>query len=116
AFALELVRGGSYPRSELLDRLQSYGFERDASPGYVVRGDTLEVWLREDDAEDVLHLEFFGDELDVLRRGGVDVETVVLAPRAGAELAEASWSDRLLEHLPGTVFLDSPELYPGEPT
>lgn len=120
SFALSLELGASYPREELLARLISYGFERDGMPGFVVRGDTLTLYFDSEDAEDALRLEFFGDELDALQLRGQSIEQYVLAPLEDAELVnvvtdeDEAWTSRLLEHLPGTVFLDSSELFPGE--
>lgn len=111
---LELRLGGSYPREDLLDRLLTYGYERDALPGFSVRGDTVLVFPDAADPEDELRLSFFGSELDGIRRRGVDVERAVLAPLPGAELDRSAWRSRRLEHLPGAVFLDGPELYAGD--
>lgn len=114
SFSLELVRGRAYPRADLLDLLQRYGFERDELPGFSVRGDTLELFTQDDGAAADLRLEFFGDELDVLRWRGDEVGSYLLAPRNTAGLEPGRWTQKLLEHVPGTVFLDSPELYEGE--
>ncbi len=121
-YALELVVGGSYARDDLLARLIAYGFERDEAPGFVVRGDTIEIALDDDPNSPPLRLEFFGDELDTLTRAGVAQEGVVLGPRDLAALHEAEegdaaaapWTSTVLEGLPGTVFLDAPELMEGE--
>ncbi len=111
AFALE--QGERYGRDDLLERLVRYGYERDELPGFGVRGDTVTLFLDEEDAEDTVRLEFFGDELDHLERRGRSVERHVLTPRVVGGLEPATWRDRLLEHLPGAVFLDVPELYAG---
>ena len=81
-----------------------------------MRGDTVTVYLDAEDEEKALRLEFFGDELDTLTLASEAVESYVLAPREDAELddAEDAWTSRLLEHLPGPVFLDSSELFAGE--
>ncbi len=103
-YALELAVGKSYPRESLLERLVDYGFERDEQPGFAVRGDTITIYTLEPAPDDegsekeprgAVRLEFFGDELDRL-------------------LQNDDWTSRLLEQLPGTVYLDAPELYPGE--
>lgn len=113
-YALVLELGREYPREGLLERLVNYGYERDGMPGVVVRGDTLTVYLDAEDAAQALRLEFFGDELDTMTLAGQPVERYVIAPRQGAEVQDDSWTGKLLEGLPGTVFLDSSELYPGE--
>jgi len=112
--ALELTLGRAYPRDALLERLLAFGYERDGLPGFVVRGDTVVVYPDADEPEGELRLSFFGDELDAILRAGAPLESVTLTPRSEAELERDSWTDRLLEHLDGTVFLDGPELYAGE--
>ena len=114
-YALTLTLGQDYPREALLAQLVSFGYLRDELPGFVVRGDTVTLYLDEDE-EKVLRLEFFGDELDTLTFSGQAVQSYTLAPRADAELddTEDAWTSRLLEHLPGPVFLDSSELFAGE--
>ena len=133
-YVIDLVRGGSYPRAELLDRLVEFGYERDELPGFTVRGDTITVHLdggtgtgdeqvapggrQSDDSgppslAGQLRLEFFGDELDALSVAGTPVAGYRLAPLSLGGLDRASWTTRLLEHLPGPVFLDAPELIPG---
>ena len=114
AYALSLELGREYARESLLETLVTYGFERDAQPGFVVRGDTLTLYLDEADPEDTLRLEFFGDELDRLMRGEDEVKNFLLAPRPEAELSEEAWDSKLLEHLPGTLFLDGSELFAGD--
>ncbi len=111
--ALRLEAGRDYPREDLLEGLVRLGFERDAAPGFAVRGDTLTVHLEEEDEEGALRLEFFGDELETLTLRGEVVPAHVLAPVSLAEYDRSTWTTRLLEHLPGTVFLDAPELMPG---
>ena len=113
ALALRLETGRDYPRDELLAALVRLGLERDAAPGFTVRGDTLTVHLGEDDADGALRLEFFGDELETLTLHGEARTAHVLAPVSLAEYDRSEWTTRLLEHLPGTVFLDAPELMPG---
>ncbi len=113
SLALRLEAGNDYPREELLARLVLLGFERDAAPGFTVRGDTLTVHLGDDGEERELRLEFFADELESLTLAGDAVESFALAPVSLAEYDRSDWTTRLLEHLPGTVFLDAPELMPG---
>ncbi len=118
-YALELAKGRGYRRDELLERLVEYGFERDEAPGFVVRGDTVVVYPNAapsegQEPEGAVRLEFFGDELDALSVGDAEVERYVLAPRTQENLERDEWTARLLEKLPGTVFLDAPELYPGD--
>jgi transcription-repair coupling factor (superfamily II helicase) len=114
-YSLHLQRGGDYPREQLLSRLLSLGFERDGAPGFDVLGDTVIVRLSEDTADD-LRLEFFGDELESLRRPDREVGGWHLGPLEGSEIhgEQETWTSRLLEHLPGTVYLDVPELHAGE--
>lgn len=121
-FRLELRKGGSYPREELLDKLIDYGYERGETPGFSVRGDTLTLHTSAADLEGSIRLEFFADELDALQLNAVSVESLVLTPLPGSKArrqSAASTDDadgaaaRLLELLPGTVFLDAPELYFG---
>ena len=115
-YALTLELGRNYPREALLEQLVSFGYPRDELPGFVVRGDTVTLYLDADDEEKVLRLEFFGDELDTLTLSGEVITNYVLAPREDAELddAEDAWTSHLLEHLPGPVLLDSSELFAGE--
>lgn len=119
-YHLTLELGREYPREALLERLVAFGFERDALPGFVVRGDTLTLYPdaggsdSPDDAK-ALRLEFFGDELDRITLGGRSLTTHTLAPLPHTALDEGEvWTSRVLEHLPGTVFLDSSELFAGE--
>ena len=112
--ALELRLGADIPRDALLDRLVSFGYERDALPGFTVRGDTVSLYPAADDPDDELRLSFFAGELDGLERRGQPLERVVVGPLPGAPLDRSGWTSRLLEHLPGTVFLDVPELFAGE--
>ena len=114
-YALALELGSRIPREELLERLVAFGWERDAMPGFTVLGDTITLYLDADDESDVLRMEFFGRELDTLERRGEPRERVVVTPRAEVDLEdEELWTSRLLEHLPGRVFLDASELYTGE--
>jgi len=139
SYVIDLKRGGSYRRDELLGRLVEFGYERDEVPGFMVRGDTLTLFLAEGQDEGAtdgatagtassvapmaqaavatldgqLRLEFFGDELDAMSLAGVPREEYRLAPRSLGSLDRETWIDRLLEHLPGTVYLDAPELIPG---
>ena len=113
SLALRLEVGRDYPRDELLAALLKLGLERDALPGFTVRGDTVTVHLSEEDEEGALRLEFFGDELETLAFRGEARRSHVLAPLSLAEHDRSEWTTRLLEHLPGTVFLDAPELMPG---
>lgn len=134
-YAVELVKGGRYPREELLDRLIEYGYTRDAAPGFTVRGDTITLYTealagaedgaqdRDDDADDAplpedppgsVRLEFFGDELDALTSVGEPLERLVLAPRRLGDAQRAGFTSRLLAALPGAVYLDAPELYAGD--
>ncbi len=117
-YALALHLGTRIGRDALLERLVGYGYPRDEVPGCTVRGDTVEVHLGEDD---VVRVEFFGDEIDTLLRRGRPAAEVVLAPRdldalQGVEEGEAgtAWSATVLGSCPGTVFLDAPELMEAE--
>ncbi|HEX7021410.1 MAG TPA: CarD family transcriptional regulator, partial [Trueperaceae bacterium] len=117
SYALRLELGRELPRDELLTRLTTYGYERDGMPGFVVKGDTLTVYLEEDEPEASLRLEFFGDELDAMTLRGKPAASFTLAPRENSPAtsgAQGDWDSRLLEHLPGLVFLDGSELYPGD--
>ncbi len=122
-YALELRRGREYKRDDLLERLVQYGFERDEAPGFEVRGDTVTLYLTEGAPEEdgvgrgeegSVRLEFFGDELDALTVDGAAAETFLLAPRTLENLERDEWTARVLEKLPGTVYLDAPELYGGD--
>ncbi|WP_027481984.1 DEAD/DEAH box helicase [Deinococcus pimensis] len=118
AHALTLRLGGTYPREETLTRIERLGYPRDsglegAGPGYVLRGDTLD--LRPDGGAGV-RAEFFGDELDTLRvlnedgTPGERIETFTLAPAEGY-LTDVKWDATRLALLEGRVFLDSPEFF-----
>jgi len=131
AYRFEMAAGGRYPREELLDRLIEFGYVRDAAPGFTVRGDTITLYRealdgRDDEAEEdedaplpedppgSARLEFFGDELDSLTSGGAPLERLVLAPLRPTDAMRAEFTSRLLAALPGAVYLDAPELYPGD--
>ena len=125
-YALELAKGRDYKRDDLLERLVQYGYERDEAPGFVVRGDTVTVYLTEEaagpdgptdavgDGEGTLRLEFFGAELDAVSVNGEAADSFLLAPRSLENLERDEWTARLLEKLPGTLYLDAPELYPSD--
>ncbi|MEW6422145.1 MAG: transcription-repair coupling factor [Deinococcota bacterium] len=125
--ALTLRVGGHAPRGELLSRLERLGYERLSDPeddetGYLLRGDTLELRLTPGsgvlNGEDPVWIraEFFGDELDTLRRlapgelTGERIQTFTLEPTADY-LTEVKWDATRLDLLPGRVFLDAPEFY-----
>ena len=114
SFALSFELNRDYPREDLLETLITYGYERDAQPGFVVRGDTITLYLSEADTDDTLRLEFFGDELDKLERKGETLDRFVLSPRAEVEISDVAWDAKLLEHLPGKIFLDGSELFAGD--
>ena len=115
AYSLLLEQGGSYPREALLASLVGLGYERDELPGFTVKGDTIVISLGEDDGDE-LRLEFFGDELEGLTRHDKAVAGWQLGllrlPENGDDTDEP-WDTTLLEHLPGTVYLDVPELHAG---
>ena len=114
AYAVEFKLGQSYPREDLLETLITYGYERDAQPGLVVRGDTLTLYLDAEDTEHTLRLEFFGDELDGLFRRGEAQQSFTLSPREEVDISDEAWTSRLIEHLDEPFYLDSPELFAGE--
>lgn len=111
-FSLLLEEGGSYPRAQLLERLEALGHERDGEPGYSILGDTITVLTGKNE----LRLTFFGDELEMLERSGERVLRWQLGLTDEAQLPDDTppFRDVLLEHLPGTVYLDAPELWAGE--
>ncbi len=113
--SLLLERGADLPRERLLERLDALGFERDMAPGYSVRGDTILIQTAEDGSSE-LRLEFFGSELERLLLDDREIEgyQLGLLDEAAAEPDGEAWTTHLLEHLPGPVLLDSPELYTGE--
>ncbi|MCY1701915.1 DEAD/DEAH box helicase [Deinococcus sp. SL84] len=123
AHALSLVVGRDYAREDLLTRLEALGYERGEEPGYELHGDTLELRLSPGmglplGAEEDLWIraEFFGDELDTLRRmepgglSGEKIERFTLEP-SGEYLSEVKWDSTRLEQLEGRIFLDAPEFY-----
>ncbi|MDZ7801287.1 MAG: hypothetical protein U5K81_10915 [Trueperaceae bacterium] len=114
-YRLSFALGSAYPRDQLLDTLASYGYPRDDAPGVQVQGDGVSVLLSDDPDGPRLRLGFFGDDLDEIRVDGREAEAYVLSPRRDAPLfdEEGAWEARVLEALPGTVFLDVPELYAG---
>ena len=115
-YRLDFRLGGEYGRDELLGTLDAYGYGRDEAPGTQVQGDSVTLFLSEDPDGPRVRLGFFGDELDELRVDGVAAEAYELSPRRDAPLFEEDeegWDATVLEALPGTVFLDGPELYAG---
>ena len=115
AYQLEFTTGATFGRDDLIDRLDRFGYPRDALPGVTVRGDTVTVHLTEQPEGQQLRLSFFGDEIDALHLSDNPIERFTLEPQRDADTfdAEGTWEDRVLDHLPGTVFLDVPELYAG---
>ena len=111
-FTLPLECGREYPRGPLFDTLIRYGYDRDAAPGFSVRGDTL-LFYPDLEIDAPVRLEFLGDELETIGRSGEVLERFRITPRVEPE-ADGGWTTRLIEHLPGPVLLDGPELYPGE--
>lgn len=112
-YELVFAPGASFPRSDLLDRLDAFGYPRDATPGVQVHGDTVTVYLGDDPDGPQLRLSFFGDDLDEVREDGVARDRFALRPRRDAPLFEDEedvWTSTVLEALPGPVFLDAPEL------
>ena len=114
SLTLSLELGKSYKRENLLDTLVSYGFERDGMPGMVIKGDTINIYFDEEDANEALRLEFFGDELDNIEYQDSKLEEYILTPLANAEFAGESWDTKLIEHLEGKFFLDASELFSAE--
>ena len=113
-YILVLEEGGAYPRAEFLERLDALGYERDGDPGYRILGDAVTV-LQEDGSE--VRFEFFGDELETITHAdGERTASWQLGLTAEAEPdgEGTPFSDVLLQHLPGTVYLDAPELWAGE--
>ncbi len=111
---LNLKLGKDYPRENLLDTLINYGFERDGMPGVVVKGDSFIIYLDEEDSNEALRLEFFGDELDNIEYKNSKLEKYSLAPLENAEVDQSVWDSKLIEHLEGKLFLDASELFAGE--
>ena len=115
SYRLELRLGRSYPRDELQETLERNGYERDELPGYTIRGDTITLHRTAEVDDPELKLEFFGDDLDRMMLGEEPIDSFVIAPLPGSEAEDTgAWTARLLEKLPGVVFLDSPELVTGE--
>ncbi len=122
--ALSFQVGRVYARDDLVARLEKLGYERLQDGrldevGFVLRGDTLDVYLHADAPEGelpALRAEFFGDELDTLRAleasglPGEKMPRFTLAPTEGY-LSEVKWDATRFELLPGRVFLDAPEFY-----
>lgn len=108
-YVLSLELGKRYLRNELLDQLIRLGYERDDVPGFTVQGDTVRVFTEHTE----YRLEFFGDELDTLVANDTPVAALEL-PAIIIEQEAESWTSDVLAHLPGTVFLDAPELYEAE--
>ncbi|WP_337870256.1 transcription-repair coupling factor [Meiothermus sp.] len=96
---LVLEVGRRYLRDELLERLLRMGYLREED--YRVQGEVLELGE--------VRLEFFGDELEVLKVDGQPRRRHVLTARAGK--AE-TWDSHKILHFPGPVFLDTPALAP----
>ena len=107
-YNFEFVLGQDYKREELLDNLLKLGFERDEVPGFVVKGDTVIIYFS---LEDFLRLEFFGDELDKISHNEKELKSYLVNPLANVELSSETWNSKLLEHISGRFFLDSPELF-----
>ena len=57
-FALTLKLGQDYPREAMLEQFVSFGYPRDELPGFVVRGDTVTLYVGESE-EDALRLRVF---------------------------------------------------------
>ncbi|GHG04821.1 transcription-repair-coupling factor [Deinococcus piscis] len=122
AHSLTLAVGREYAREDLLSRLEVLGYERGEEPGYELHGDTLELRLGPGmglpkDADELwIRAEFFGDELDTLRRlepgglSGEKIERWTLEP-SDEYLSDVKWDSARLEQLPGRIFLDAPEFY-----
>ncbi|WP_110888831.1 DEAD/DEAH box helicase [Deinococcus yavapaiensis] len=112
AHALTLRVGETYPREDLLAKLEKLGYERGEDAGYELRGDLLELRV----GEETIRAEFFGDDLDTLRKvdeygqPGEKLESFSLAPAEGY-LSDVKWDATRLELLPGRIFLDSPEFF-----
>lgn len=143
---LTLQVGKSYPREDLMNRLEKLGYVRGTD--FEFRGDTLEFDVKHEAPNGAtgarnnttksaqiasLRAEFFGDELDTLRQfqvsdqdvssadepmQGQKIDSFVLAPTSDY-LSDSKWESTILEQLSGRVFLDAPEFYPstlGTPT
>lgn len=114
-YHLSFEVGSSHPREALLERLTQFGYERDDAPGFSVQGDGVTILLTDDPDGRRVRLGFFGDELDDLVVDARAATSFVLSPRRDAPLfdEEDAWTSRVLQELPGTVFMDAPELYVG---
>jgi transcription-repair coupling factor (superfamily II helicase) len=129
AYTLELAVGAERRFDELLERLILLGYVREDEaalagtnrPVFGVRGDTLEIEL----AGGAFRVSFLGDTVERIERLGGEGDRptegpprILIGPVAGYEDREdlplGEWTTRLLEHLPGPVYLDAPELYAGE--
>ena len=122
--ALTFKVGRLYSRDELLSRLEKLGYERLIDGrvdelGFILRGDTLDLYLSADAGEgrvSALRAEFFGDELDTLRELSADgfpgpkMQSFAVAPTE-EYLSEVKWDATRLELLPGRIYLDAPEFY-----
>ncbi len=112
-FALTLEKNKSYPREALLEQLVRFGYERDELPGFSVRGDTITIFLDEEDETKTLKLEFFADDLETLEQDGKKLDRFVIAPLENADIEQETWDGKLLEQLSGKIFLDASELFEG---
>ncbi|MGL4609432.1 MAG: transcription-repair coupling factor, partial [Trueperaceae bacterium] len=112
-FALTLEPNKSYPREALLERLVRFGYERDELPGFSVRGDTIRIFLDAEDETKTLKLEFLADDLETLESKGKKLKSFTLAPLEHVDIEQESWDNKLLENLPGKIFLDASELFEG---
>jgi transcription-repair coupling factor (superfamily II helicase) len=112
-FALNLERNKSYPREALLEQLVRFGYERDELPGFSVRGDTVTIFLDAEDTNKTLKLEFFADDLETLEHEGKRVDRFTIAPLENADIEQETWDSKILENLPGKIFLDASELFEG---
>ncbi len=115
--ALSLRVGGTFRRPDLMKRLERLGYEPlqdgEEGVGYRLRGDTLDLFPA--GLEGHIRAEFFGDDLDTLRRvqpgeASVKLDQFVLEPAEGY-LSDTRWEATRLELLLGRVFLDSPEFF-----
>lgn len=96
---LELRTGQQYFRETLLTRLERLGYRRDED--YVIRGDSISL----DDTQ----LEFFGDQLEHILRGGESVSRLVWTAKHPVPDAPHV---PLIKKLPGPVYLDFSNLAP----
>jgi transcription-repair coupling factor (superfamily II helicase) len=112
-FALHLEKNKSYPREPLLEQLVRFGYERDELPGFSVRGDTITIFLDAENENKTLKLEFFADDLETLEHEGKKIDRFTIAPLENAEIEQETWDSKILENLPGKIFLDASELFEG---